>query len=127
VILQTPDIAKLQGYLDALRRGWTPDADEDFDQAAAMVQRIEADPDGFVRSLSNPQGVGPKVELSDGRLVPRLAHVRYWIWDGSYCGDLNLRWQPGTSALPCTAIVTLATLLYLGSVAMAWPQQRCRI
>jgi predicted acetyltransferase len=26
--------------------------------------------------------------------------MRYWIYDGSYCGDLNLRWQPGTSELP---------------------------
>lgn len=100
MLLRTPDLAGLPQYLDALRRGWTPDRDEDFDGANELIQRINSDPQQFLASLSNPQGGGPPVQLADGTLVPRLARARYWIWENSYCGDINLRWQPGTSELP---------------------------
>jgi predicted acetyltransferase len=100
VLLHKPELTRLPEYLDALRRGWTPDNDQDPIEATALIQRIEADPEKFMRAMSNPQGGGPLVQLTDGTLVPRLAYVRYWIWDGSYCGDVSLRWQPGTTDLP---------------------------
>ncbi len=100
MLLRPPDLAGLPGYLAALRRGWTPDGDHDPEGAGRLVARVEADPQGFITALSRPEGGGPPVRLDDGRLVPRLAHVRYWIWQGAYCGDFNLRWQPGGSELP---------------------------
>lgn len=37
---------------------------------------------------------------SDGREVPRLPSRRFWLWDGQFCGTINVRWQLGTAALP---------------------------
>lgn len=99
-LLQTPDLALLPGYLDALQRRWTPQGDDNESLASEMIQRILEDPEAFIRGLSNPHGGGAPVQLADGTLVPRLAHVRYWIWDGAYSGDVYLRWQPGTTGLP---------------------------
>lgn len=112
MLLYTPDMSRLSQYLDALRRGWTPDCDFDPHCANEVIMRIEANPETFIQSLSNPRGGGTPVELTDGTLVPRLAHVRFWIWDDSYCGDINLRWQPGTSELPpyCDGHVSYAVV-----------------
>jgi predicted acetyltransferase len=100
VRLLVPDASTLQQYLKALSANWTPDSDNDPDGARALRDRIEADPAAYLNSLRNPGANGPPVALEDGRLVPRLAHVRYWISDGSYCGDINLRWQREANELP---------------------------
>lgn len=100
VEIRVPDRASLPMYLAALKLGWTPERDHDPAEANRWVERIQADPAKFLRWLWNPGGEGPPVTLSDGREVPRLAHIRHWIFDGEYCGDLNLRWHPGTSELP---------------------------
>ena len=100
MLLRLPDLARLPGFLDALRRGWTPESDNDAALANEVIHRVHDNPDAFIRGLSNPQGGGPMVLLADGTLVPRLAHVRYWIWDDVYCGDVYLRWQPGSNELP---------------------------
>jgi predicted acetyltransferase len=100
MLLRAPDLAGLPQYLDALRRGWTPESDHDVDGASNIIQRVEANPERFIAALFDAEGGGPPVALADGTLVPRLAHARYWIWDGSHCGEINLRWQPGTTELP---------------------------
>jgi predicted acetyltransferase len=100
MLLRAPDLAGLPQYLDALRRGWTPGSDHDLDAANNIIQGVEANPERFIAALQNLEGGGPPVQLADGSLVPRLAHARYWIWDDSYCGEVNLRWQPGTTELP---------------------------
>lgn len=100
VEIRDPNLADLPMYLAALRTGWTPESDQNASEAHRLIARIEADPAKFLSWLRNPAGEGPPVTLSDGRQVPRLAHLRYWIFDGEYCGDLNLRWSPGTSELP---------------------------
>jgi predicted acetyltransferase len=101
VCLIQPDRARLPGYLDALGRGWTPEADLDPDHAAHLIARIEHDTDAFLAALTNPEGKGAPVRLDDGRSVPRLPFLRHWIFDDDrYAGELNLRWQTGTSSLP---------------------------
>lgn len=100
VQLRAPDLDSLPAYLAALRTGWTPESDHDRGAADRLIASIEADPQRFVSRLWNPAGLGAPVTLRDGRVVPRLAHVRHWIFDDGYCGELNLRWQPGTSELP---------------------------
>src|SRR4029078_2412179 len=35
--------------------------------------------------------------LKDGRKVPRIPGPIFWIWDGTFCGQINLRYQ--TAAL----------------------------
>lgn len=98
--LRIPDLASLPAYLEALQTGWTAGSDHDVETAGQIIANAESDPQRFVSSLWNPAGQGRAITLDDGREVPRLAHVRYWLFDGGYCGDLNLRWQPGSSELP---------------------------
>jgi len=100
VRLRVPQPAMLPHYLAALRRGWTPDSDGDLDRAQRLAEQVEADASRYLSWLWNPEALGPKVTLEDGREVPRLAHVRHWIVDDDFCGEINLRWQPGTSELP---------------------------
>lgn len=100
VALVTPDAVLLPGYLAALERHWTSDADDDPDGAARLITQIRRDPTAFLASLSNPEGAGAPIVLDDGTQVARLPWLRYWISDGEYAGDMNLRWQPGTAELP---------------------------
>ena len=44
--------------------------------------------------------MGGEVRLPDGRRVPRLPFRLFWIWDGAFCGQINLRWMPGSEELP---------------------------
>lgn len=100
-LLKTPDLSILPMYLAALKRGWTPESDDDMAIARQLITDVESDPETHLAWLWNPTGQGAPVTLSDGSVVPRLAHVRFWIFDdGEYCGEVNLRWQPGTSTLP---------------------------
>ncbi|POA97633.1 GNAT family N-acetyltransferase [Chromobacterium sinusclupearum] len=102
VKLIMPNAGKLPGLIGALQRGWTPDDDHDPVGAGRMLAAIARDPAAYIASLGNPQGGGQAVVLEDGRAVPRLPWLRYWIIDAQnqYAGDLNLRWQHGASALP---------------------------
>ncbi len=53
---------------------------------------------GHLRVL---RGEAPGViRLPDGREVARLPGFVRWIWDDSFCGAINLRYQPGTEELP---------------------------
>ncbi len=61
---------------------------------------IDEDPAAFVDGLDDPQGRGQPITLPDGSSVPRLPSLQRWLWDGEFCGSINFRWQPGTSALP---------------------------
>jgi predicted acetyltransferase len=42
---------------------------------------------------------GP-VTLADGTEAARLPSVRFWLWDGEFCGSIGFRWQVGTEQLP---------------------------
>lgn len=97
--LLVPSLPALPSYMDALRRGWSPD---NLRPAAAAdeLARAEADPAGFVAALDDPEGRGGPVTLPDGTTVPRLPGFRRWIWDGEAAGSIGFRWQRGTTALP---------------------------
>jgi predicted acetyltransferase len=93
--LVPPGPELLPSYAYALRRRWSPDLD------AASVTRqlrmIRATPTAFLAGLVRLEG---SILLGDGRRVPRLPFRLFWISDGSFCGTINLRFQPGTEALP---------------------------
>ena len=91
--LVRPSLARLPGYVEALRQGWSPNTTRDVpneelaaiaDDAAAFLRGEEA---GTVR-------------LAAGDEVPRLPGVVRWMWDGEFCGAINLRYQPDTEELP---------------------------
>ena len=112
-----PRTEHLDSYLDALRRGWSPNTEHvGFDQAA--IDRVVGDPDRFLALCDDPQGAGDPIELPDGTTVPRLPGVTRWMWDGEFAGSINVRWQPGTTDLPPTC------LGHIGYAVVPWKRRR---
>jgi predicted acetyltransferase len=94
--LVRPSREHLPAYVAALRAGWSPSTTHDV--CAEQLARIAADADGFLRVLRGE--AADVVTLPDGSTAPRLPGPTYWMWDGAFCGTINLRYQPGTDALP---------------------------
>lgn len=112
-----PDLAYLPSYVDALRRGWSPDNLRP-EAAAEELARIEVDAAGFLAEQVDREAKGPPVELPDGSTVPRLPGYRRWMWDGEFCGTIGFRWQPGTTDLPPTC------LGHIGYSVVPWKRRR---
>lgn len=116
--LIVPDLAHLDGYADALRRGWSPDNVRVDEAPREELARIEADPAAFVASLDDPEAKGGDIALPDGTMVKRMPGYRRWIWDGAFCGSIGFRWQPGTAELPAYV------LGHIGYAVAPWKRQR---
>jgi len=94
--LVVPDLDRLEGYVAALRAGWSPNTTRDV--AGEELVALRDDAAGHLRTL---RGEMPGViRLPDGREVARLPGLVRWIWDDAFCGAINLRHQPGTEELP---------------------------
>ena len=89
----------LSSYAEALRRGWSPDTVRPS-AGQEELERIAADPGLFLAQQVDLEAKGPPVVLPDGSTVRRLPGYKRWMWDGEFCGSINFRWQPGTTALP---------------------------
>jgi predicted acetyltransferase len=113
-----PCLSHLPAYVAALERGWTPDNERGREAAEDELTRIELSPSNFVASLVDLEGSGGPVQLPDGSLVPRLPGYRKWIWDGTFCGSINLRWHPQGDALPWYC------LGHVGYSVVPWKQRR---
>ena len=96
VKLVQPTLERLPAYVAALERGWSPDTTHDV--STRQLAAIREDAAAFLDSL-NPT-VGGKVTLADGTKVARIPGPVLWIWDGTFCGTVNLRYVPGSEALP---------------------------
>lgn len=95
-----PAAEHLASYVAALERGWSADNVRGAVAAAEELERIGADPGRFIALQDDREALGGPVMLPDGTLVARLPSLRRWMWDGSFCGLITLRWQRGTEALP---------------------------
>lgn len=115
--LVVPGREHLPGYVDAVRRGWSPSS-EDPDAGWAAVRRIDDDADGFLALCDDPDGLGPPIQLPDGSEVPRLPPRTRWMWDGDFAGSIGLRWQSGTTDLPPTC------LGHIGYGVVPWRRRR---
>jgi predicted acetyltransferase len=94
-----PQAVMLDGYADALRRGWSPNNLRDV--TAEELADIVRDPEAFIAARRDDAPAdGRTINLVNGRVVPRLPMRERWIWDGDFCGRISLRWQPGTDDLP---------------------------
>jgi predicted acetyltransferase len=100
IALLRPETPQLNGYIKALRRGWSPDNVNPERTAEKHLELIKEDSAAFLASLDDTDAKGEPIELPNGSLIPRLPGFTRWIWDGAFCGSINLRWQPGSSALP---------------------------
>jgi len=116
--LLRPDLEMLPGYVDALERGWSWDNARATEGARESLAAIREDPQRFVASLHDPEGLGPPIALPNGSKLPRLPGYHLWMWDGEFCGSANLRWQRGTSELPPDV------LGHIGYGVVPWKQRR---
>lgn len=107
----------LRSYCEALRRGWSPNNLRP-QVAQEELEAIRQNPDAFFQGIANFRGGGPGVRLPDGSEVPRLPGYRKWMWDGEFCGSIQLRWQEGTHELPPYC------LGHIGYSVVPWKQQR---
>lgn len=98
-----PHAEHLPGYLDALRRGWSPNTTH-VGMDLEEIDRVTTDPTTFLAHMDDRDPAGRTVSLPDGTTVPRLPGLTRWMWDGEFAGSINLRWQPGTMALPPTCL-----------------------
>ncbi len=117
--LMWPSLDRLPGYVDALRRGWSPNTVVNV--AAQELAQIQVDAAAFVASRVDRDAGGPPVELPDGTRARRLPGFIRWIWnteEDSFAGSINFRWQRGTSALPPHV------LGHLGYAVVPWQRGR---
>jgi predicted acetyltransferase len=91
-----PDATHLPRYVAALEAGWSPDTTRDV--SAEQCRAIAADPALFLAGLwrTSPG----RRSLPDGSSVVWLPGRTFWLWDDDFAGSINLRYQPGTEALP---------------------------
>lgn len=102
VELVRPSPAHLPSYREALARGWSPSNEPGGLDRITRV--LDADPAAFLAGLDDRAARGGPITLPDGRTVPRLPGFELWMWDGAFCGRIQLRWQPGTTELPPTCL-----------------------
>jgi predicted acetyltransferase len=115
--LVAPSARYLDGYVDALRRGWSPD-NRRPEAGLEELAEIERDPTAFLARQADHAGAGTALTLPDGRIVPRLPSIERWMWDGEFCGVISLRWQPGTAELPPYC------LGHIGYAVVPWKRRR---
>ena len=95
--LVKPGAAWLPGYVAALEAGWSQSTTRDL--SGEQLAAVRADAAAFLAEQCRESG--GELTLDDGRVVPRLSQrVRWMVDGGEFCGSINLRFQPGTLALP---------------------------
>ena len=112
-----PGAKYLRSYCEALRRGWSPNNLRP-QVAGEELAAIRHDPDAYFGRIVNFEGGGLGVKLPDGSVVPRLPGYWKWLWDGEFCGSIQLRWASGDEALPAYC------LGHIGFGVVPWKQQR---
>lgn len=112
--LVEPSLDWLPGYVAALEAGWSPNSTRDI--SAEQLVAIREDAGDFLRGLVEHEG--RTVTLADGSRVPRLPGRVFWMWDGAFCGSINLRFVPGTLELP------LHVSGHLGYAVVPWKRRR---
>ena len=94
-----PETQYVGSYVEALKRGWSPNEHRPEASLEELTQ-IERDLAAFVALQVDREAKGPPVILPDGSVVARLPGYRQWMWDGEFAGSIAFRWQPGTADLP---------------------------
>jgi predicted acetyltransferase len=93
--LVPPNGAMLPAYAAALEKGWSPNTLRDV--SAEQLAALRHDAAAFLRDLTDENGT---VLQPDGSRLPRIPFRVFWLFDGDFCGTINLRFLPGTEALP---------------------------
>ena len=95
-----PEERYLESYKNALIRAISTVTAAHLEEAQRDLSEIETDFEVFLSKQDDPLALGGDIKLSDGSLVPRLPGITRWMWDGQVCGEINFRWNVGTTNLP---------------------------
>lgn len=90
----------LDGYMAALEAGWSPSTMRAEAAAEQLALIVDEGREAFVASQVDREAAGAPIRQADGTYLPRLPGFSKWVWDGEFCGSVNLRWQKGTAELP---------------------------
>lgn len=96
IVLRKPQLEMLPEYVAALEAGWSPSTTRDV--CAEQLAAIRQDAAAFIADLQEREG--GTITLPDGTQAARVPGPIFWISDGAFCGQINLRHQPGTLELP---------------------------
>jgi predicted acetyltransferase len=118
MIVVVPAPEHLGSFRDALERGWSPSNVDSETVRQQTLTALEADSAQFLASLQDESGALGPIKLPDGSDRPRLPQITRWLWDGTFCGAIQLRWQPGTYTLP------EHVLGHIGYSVVVWKQGR---
>lgn len=118
IALMRPSVGRLNGVVAALETGWSSDGLQNSDRTKAELACIATNPATYIAMLDNRGARHSPVRLPDGSIIPRLPGYHLWIWDGTYCGNISIRWQPDTAALPPTC------LGHIGYAVVPWKRNR---
>ncbi|HYM24484.1 MAG TPA: GNAT family N-acetyltransferase [Vicinamibacterales bacterium] len=128
VQLVWPARVYLSGYVDALKRGWSPDNERGEEAALEQLAKIDADADAFLASLVDREAKGGRIPLPDGTTVERLPGYNRWLWDGEFCGVIGFRWARGNRGAGAPGVVTEALpphcLGHIGYSVVPWKRGR---
>jgi predicted acetyltransferase/N-acetylglutamate synthase-like GNAT family acetyltransferase len=93
--LRTPDAELLPSYISAMLAGWSPSTMRDIrNEQLADIRENAAT---WLHEVASGSG---KITIEDGRVIDRLPGGAFWLWDGAFCGSINLRHVPGSEELP---------------------------
>ena len=95
-----PEELYLESYKLALIQSISSGTTTNLDRAQRELLEIETTPESFLAKQDDSEALSGDIELSDGSFVPRLPGFTRWMWDGEICGEINFRWQNGTTDLP---------------------------
>jgi predicted acetyltransferase len=93
--LVPPSLERIPEYAAALETGWS--ANNERDTNGEQLALFRRDPAALLDELTRQGGT---IMTGSGLVVPRLPSRTFWMDDGEFCGSINLRYQPGTDALP---------------------------
>ncbi len=98
-ILVMPDLEKHSGYEAAQAKGWSPDPRRIGDTAfiEAELRDLRHDPPAYLDRLMGRQTSSGQ-QISDTAVA--LTNHTFWIWDGEFCGKIDLRYIPVTWTVP---------------------------
>jgi predicted acetyltransferase len=98
VSLIDPSLDNLSGYEAALVAGWSPDPRQAGKTIYinSVLQDLRKDRQAHFASLTQRDRTLRSEDATEVPLTFRL----FWIWDGEFCGNASLRFQPGSNELP---------------------------
>ncbi len=97
--LVRPHVRYLPSFAAALARECWLEDEVVRSEARRALRQLDSDPDAFLARLD--MGASSTAPLwADDSLLARTRAFTLWIWDGEFCGSIELRWYRGRCERP---------------------------